>query len=287
MGIAFAFLALFSWGLGDFLIQRSARKFGDWVALLYITAFGSIVLFPFIYHELPGLSVDRVAALILFSAGCVITFASLLDFEGLRQGKISVVEPIYAMEVPITVALGVFVAKEYLSWVQGMLIAALLVGIFLVATKSFHHLRNIRAERGVWLAVLATIGMGVANFLFGIGGRVTSALMVNWFTSTFMAVVCILYLIATHRWGEVRHDLRHSKKLIIGMCVCDNVAWISYTAAALTIPIAIAIAVSESYIALAAMLGVVLNREKLGAHQKFGLGLAVVSVVILAFVTGT
>jgi drug/metabolite transporter (DMT)-like permease len=285
MGIAFAFLALFSWGIGDFLIQRSARKFGDWVALFYITAFGSIVLFPFIYRELPSLSADRIGILILFGTGCAITLAALLIFESMRRGKLSVVEPIYAMEVPITAALGVVVAKEYLSWMQSALIVGLLVGILLVATRSFHHLKNIHAERGVWFAVLGTIGMGVANFLFGIGARETSPLMVNWFASVFIVIICILYLANTHRWGEVRHDLRHHKKLIVSMCIFDNLAWISYTVAVLTIPIAIAIGISESYIALAAILGIIFNREKLVAHQKLGLMMAALAVIILAFVT--
>jgi len=285
MGIAFAFLALFSWGVGDFLIQKSARKFGDWIALFYITAFAAVALFPFIYLELPALTIDQAGILVLFGASCVIMVAALFDFEALRVGKISVIEPIYALEVPLTASLGTFVAHEYLTAEQTILVVALLIGIFLVATRSFRHLQHIHAERGVWLAVMATIGMGVANFLFGIGARETSPLMVNWFTSTFVALVCVGYLSFTRRWGEVASDFRRNPWLIIGVSIIDNCAWIFYTIAALTIPIAVAIGISESYIALAAMFGIVLNREKLGMHQKLGLGLTVISVIMLALVT--
>ncbi|MBU3978359.1 EamA family transporter [Patescibacteria group bacterium] len=52
MGILFAFIALFSWGIGDFLIQKSTRKFGDWLALFYICAFSTVVLLPFVYKDL-------------------------------------------------------------------------------------------------------------------------------------------------------------------------------------------------------------------------------------------
>jgi hypothetical protein len=48
MGTLFAFIALISWGIGDFLIQKGARRFGNWITLFYITALVSITLFPFV-----------------------------------------------------------------------------------------------------------------------------------------------------------------------------------------------------------------------------------------------
>jgi len=48
MGITFAFLALAAWGIGDFLIQRTARKFGAGEALFYITAVATVGLLPFV-----------------------------------------------------------------------------------------------------------------------------------------------------------------------------------------------------------------------------------------------
>ncbi len=44
VGIGLAFVAMLCWGFGDFLIQRSARKLGDWETLFVITFFGVIVL---------------------------------------------------------------------------------------------------------------------------------------------------------------------------------------------------------------------------------------------------
>ena len=58
MGILLAITALIAWGLGDFLIERSARKFGDWVALFYMTSFGAIVLSPFCPERLAPLRIS-------------------------------------------------------------------------------------------------------------------------------------------------------------------------------------------------------------------------------------
>ena len=98
MGILFAFIALFSWGLGDFLIQKSARKFGDWLALFYIAAFSTLALFPFIYKDLGAIFSDLKSLAFLIFDSVVILFAALFDFEAFKRGKIAVIEPVNAMD---------------------------------------------------------------------------------------------------------------------------------------------------------------------------------------------
>jgi uncharacterized membrane protein len=65
----------------------------------------------------------------------------------------------------------------------------------------------------------------------------------------------------------------------------DNAAWIAYSYSTLYIPITIAISISEGYIALAALLGLIFNKEKLNKHQYLGLILAIISAVVLAMIT--
>jgi uncharacterized membrane protein len=48
-------------------------------------------------------------------------------------------------------------------------------------------------------------------------------------------------------------------------------------------PISISVAISESYIIIAVLLGYFVNKEKLRKHQIIGLTLAIVSAVYLAF----
>ena len=283
MGILFALAALLSWGLGDFLIQRSARKFGDWIALLYITAFGSIVLFPFVYRDLVRAWDSHIVLLLV--AGCVILLAALLDFEALRVGKISVIEPIYALEIVVTVVLSMYVIHEKLTLLQILLVGSSIIGIFLVSTKSLHHVKKIHLEKGVWYALFASLGMGAVNFLFGLGARAISPLMINWFTSTFIAIVALVYLISASRLREVIADFRQNKRLIFNVSFFDNLAWIMFSFATLYIPIAIATSVSEGYIALASFLGFYFNREKLAYHQIFGLLLVIISIVALGSIT--
>jgi drug/metabolite transporter (DMT)-like permease len=283
MGILLALTALFSWGLGDFLIQRSARKFGDWTALFYITAFASIILFPFVYNDIVrSLSVHGV---LLWGASFVVLLASLLDFESLRIGKISVIEPIYALEIPVAAILAFYVIHEHLTLAQVVLIVAIMAGIVLVSTNSFGYFKKIHRERGVWQAVLGTIGVGVMTFLFGLGSRETSPLMINWFTSIFIALIALIYLILTSRIKEIGESFKGGKLLILNVGFFDNLAWITFSYAMLYIPIAVATGISEGYIAFAGALGLFFNKEKLRRHQWVGFFLVVIAVIALAFVT--
>lgn len=286
MGIFFAFLAMVSWGFGDFLIQKSTRKFGNWIALFYITTFASIVLLPFVYKDIVELFRSSPILILFIGASLVILFAAILDFEALRIGKISVMEPIYALEVPITAGLAFLILKEPLNYTQMGLVISLLLGIILVSIRSFHQIRNITWEKGVAHAALATLGMGVANFLFGVGARATNPLLINWFTSLFMAIVCLCYLTSNGQLKTMGQSFKTNRKLILGVSFIDNFAWIAYSYSTLYIPIAIAISLTESYIALAAMLGLIFNKEKLKKHQFAGLIITVTSAIILAYLTG-
>jgi len=286
MGIIFATLALFSWGVGDFLIQKSTRRLGDLVALFYVTAFGGLVLLPFVFKDFYQLLKDQPEDLaILFLTALIIMIAAILDFKALRVGKISVVEPIFAFEVPITVILGMIFIGEFLNLSQLVLMFFLVLGIILIAIKHFSDFKNIKVEAGVWLALGATAGMGIVNFLFGLSARQTSPLMINWFISVFIAFILFCYFVFSHKLHTIAEVWQNNKMLIFAVSLIDNLAWLFFAAATLYIPIAIATGFSESYIALAAGLGLIFNKEKLQPHQWIGLFLVVSAVFFLALVT--
>ncbi len=284
MGIGFGFIALVSWGVGDFLIQRSARKFGNVIALFCITAFAGIALFPFVYRDLFSLIAggDPGTIMLLVLTTAVIFFASLFDFEALRIGKISVIEPIYAFEIIVTASLSALIIGEHLNYLQMLLILFVTIGIILASLKSLSHLKTIKWERGVAYALLATLAMGGASFLFGVGSRESHPLMVNWFTSFGMASVLLIYIIRSGKLALLKNDLQKHAPLILGVSIIDNIAWISFAYSTLSIPIAIATSISESYIVLAALLGLTLNREKLKSHQYVGLAVTPVAAILLS-----
>ncbi len=282
-GLLFTFIALFSWGFGDFFIQKTTRAIGSWKALFFIGTVGFFGLFPLVRHELTALSGAQFLLLGLLTI--VIFFSTAFDFEALRQGKIAIVEPILSLELPITVGLSLALAHESISAVQTLLIGVVFIGILLAITAHHTHLHYHKRifEQGVILAGLGAIGMGLTNFLVGVSSQGISPLVTIWFTHSSLAVVSLLFLIFHGQHGELIADFRKYRSSILAQSTLDNLAWVSFAQATTFIPIAIVTAISESYIALAVLLGLFVNREKLKAHQMLGVAFATIGVIALSY----
>lgn len=119
--------------------------------------------------------------------------------------------------------------------------------------------------------------------LFGITARATSPLMVNWFTSVVITIISFIFLIYHREVKDITRDLANHPGIIICVAAFDNLAWITYTYALVYLPIAIATGISECYIVLTIVLGLMFNKEKIKKHQWAGLMLAVVGVIVLSF----
>lgn len=286
LGISFALLALISWGLGDFLIHRTTRTVGISKALFFIGTAGFIALLPFVRDEIFTLGHREWLSLLLL--GIIAAIASLFNFTALKHGKIAVIEPVSGLELPLTVGLSVGLGGELLTSGQMILIADIFVGIVLTITM-YHHVRPHRHrrifEKGVIMAVIGASGMALTNFLVGVSSQKISPLMTIWFIHSLVAAIAAVYLIHSGEIKNILSDIRSNPKPIIIQSVFDNVAWVAFAFATTLIPIAVATAISESYIALAASLGIFINREKLRFYQIAGIILTISGVIALAAFT--
>lgn len=282
-GIVFSLIALISWGFGDFFIQRATRAIGSWKALFFIGIVGLIGLFPFVQNDLTSLNTSNF--LLLGLLGIVVVCAALFDFEALRQGKIAIIEPIIGLELPITVGLSLTLTNEALSSLQLFLIGIVFIGIVLAISSHHEHLHNHKRvfEKGAILAGIGAIGMALTNFLVGISSQNISPLITIWFAHSLLAVVCGIYILHKGEFRTLIDDLKKYPKPIIGQSILDNVAWVSFAKATTLIPIAIVTTISESYIALAVLLGLFVNHEKLRKHQIIGVVLATIGVVAISY----
>lgn len=127
--------------------------------------------------------------------------------------------------------------------------------------------------------------MGAANFFMGWGARVSDPLMANFISDVFIAAVTGLLLLGRGRWRGTFCDMYDNRSVLLQMSVADKVAWVAFAFAMTLAPISIAVALSESYIIVAVILGFLINRERMQFHQKVGLLLAIISAITLAAVT--
>ncbi|MCX6719458.1 MAG: DMT family transporter [Candidatus Taylorbacteria bacterium] len=287
VGIGLAFVAMLCWGFGDFLIQKSTRKLGDWETLFVISLFGVLVLLPFVWKSIPGVLMGSLGnILILSAASVVILLAALIDFEALRKGKFAIVEPIWSLEVPVAALLAFFLLNERISVFQIVSIIALLVCLMMVSFREKSFSKSLLMEKGALLAVIGAMIMGCSNFLMGWGGRVTDPLFVNFFTNVFLTLATLLFLIVSGRMNRVWGDIKHGYGYLLPMALFDNIAWIAYVFAMNLSSIAVVTALSESYIIITVLLGLFINKEKIQKHQKVGLVGAIIFAIVLAATTG-
>lgn len=285
-GILLAFMALVGWGFGDFFIQKASRRIGAAKALFFITCIGSLVLLPFVAPQLPEIFAARPQIWFLVLTSALGFFPAILYFEGLKRGKLTVVEPVLSLELPITIGLSLAFLHEHVSLIQSLAIVAVFIGIILVVTK---HLPSFRAkaslERGALFGLAGAFGLGLGNFVTGVFSQSVGPLVTVWFSRTCFAVYAFALLAYQRETTHLFSDFRKSVRVILTESAFDLTAWLSFAFATTLIPISIATTISETYIALAVLLGILVNHEKIRRHQAIGICLAVVGAVVLAYLS--
>lgn len=163
----------------------------------------------------------------------------------------------------------------------------MLVGLALVSIKNKFEFRHLLFEKGAMIAVLGAVMMGAANFFMGWSSRLFDPVMANFISDSFIALVSLLVLIFRGNFFRSVKDIfsNPAVRVILPMSVADKVAWLAFAFAMSVAPIGVATALSESYIIIAVILGLLLNHEKIHRHQKFGLLLALAVAIVLASIT--
>lgn len=287
IAVLIAFGAMLCWGIGDFLIQRTTRKIGDVEALAWIGIIGSIGLLPLVIRDF-SLITSLAQVGILGILGIVTFFTALVNFEALKRGKLSVIEIVMTLELPVTILLAVMLFQERLTLAQSVATGVVFLGVVMIATERLHHVHSLLKglEKGVLFGLLGAIGMGLINFMTGTSAKSMSPLLAIWVPWVVFTVMCLV-VIETRR-GGVRNFVwhwKHHRWLIIAMGVFDTLAWLLYAFAVEGNEIALTIAITESYPAVALFLGLWLNREKINWHQYCGAALALGASVFLGFWT--
>ncbi len=285
LAVLIAFGAMICWGVGDFLIQRSTRKIGDVESLAWIGIIGSIGLLPFVIREF-SLITTWAQAGVLGILGLVTFFAALANFEALKKGKLSVIEIVMTLELPITILLAVLFFQESFTLIQGSAVLLVFFGVILIATERFSHFKNMLKglEKGVMLALFGAISMGVVNFLTGTSAKSISPLLAIWVPWAIFTVMCLVVIQTRRRGiGIFKQHWRQHRMLIIAMGVFDTLAWLLYAFAVEGKEIALTVAITESYPTVALFLGLWFNKEKINWHQYCGAALALGASVWLGF----
>ncbi len=285
IGIFFAIGALFGWAFGDFFIQKTIRKIGIIRALFYITSVSSILILPFIWQEIAPIFFNISNWLLIFSACALVILTALANFKGLKLGKLAVVMPINGLEIIIAVILAMVIGQEMYDLKTFIYIFLVLIGLVLTSVASLDKIKKIKLENGVIWAVIGASGLGASDYIIGHASRIFSPLFVIWLTHLAVAIFSGLFMLKTQGYKQIKNDLNHFLKLIGAQSFLDNISWISFAYATIYIPIGIATTISEGYIIVAVMLGLLINKEKIKLHQMAGIVIALFGIMALSLIS--
>src|SRR3989338_4702023 len=282
LAVLAAFAAVICWGFGDFLIQKSVRRIGDIESLLFIGLIGIVILFPLALNDI-GLLLEPQNLALIVLLGLATFIAAMLDLEALKQGKLSVIEVILEIELPITILFGIVFFKEFLTPLQLFVIILAFFGVVLMAVKK-RHLKNIPKmfEKGVILGVFGAVAMGLINFLTAASSRQISPAMAIWGPYVVFSILCIFLIWKGHAFKKLELDWKKFSKPIIAMGVIDTLTWFFFAIAVFEGELGIITAITESYPAIGLFLGVYINKERIEKHQAFGAILALAASIALA-----
>ncbi|MFA5131104.1 MAG: DMT family transporter [Patescibacteria group bacterium] len=282
LAILLAFGAMFGWGLGDFLIQKTINKIGPIETLCWISLFSSIILIPFVVNDLKTINSAQFITLIILGLA---NFASgYVHFKALEIGKLSVVEIIMSIELPLTILLGILVFGESLGLRQIFLIIILFIGIILISIDTTKINKKDFLEKGSLLAILSGVLIAIVNFGSASQAKEISPLMALWLPWFVCGLICFVWI----RQNSLNNFFRESAKnwlLVLVMVVVDLLAWTAYVFAVAKEELSITIAITESYVVIALALGIIINKEKITKIQYLGAGLAVGASLLIGLLS--
>jgi drug/metabolite transporter (DMT)-like permease len=296
MSLLFAFCAMLFWSVGDFLIHKTSKKITNFQFLIYINFTGSIILLPFAARYFYQLNFESIIPLV--ALGIVDLFFGLTLLRAYEQGKLSVIEVIMTMELPLTVLFGVLFFHESLSWLQTFLVLVIVCGIFFISKepKTFYQKiicfifrRDKVLEKGVLVALGAAFFSSFYNFFIAFNAREVSPFLTIWLPWSISLSILLLYFYFRNGFKMgmdiLVEDVKKYKRIIFSGAIIDASAWVFYAAALSKGELAIITAITESYPALAMFYGVKFNKERISKMQYTGAALALGGSLVIALIS--
>lgn len=279
-GIAFALAALVCNGLGDVVYKRAARA--GLAPDHFLMGQGWFFCPAMVaYAWLTGTLVPGPAALWGAVAGAVILVALYSYSRSLRSGAVSAVAPVFRLNFIVTAALAIAILHEPASGLK-------LGGFALAVAAGWLLLGGPAAERGsdegamrrpLARVLLATVAAGAANFCYKLG-LVGGAL-----PETILATQAVVFtgLVTATTWavngsirpprGFAQHSVPAAAALFAAFLFMLH--GLARGEASIVVPIA------QMGFVIAAILGVILFRERVTTRKAAGLAAACLALLLL------
>lgn len=275
--------AAMAWGAATLCSSRSTRMIGPSPALAWVMVVGLVAVAPFVVLG-PGpgrVSAGDVAWLVVGGVGNA--GGLLIEYAGLRLGKVGVVAPIASTEGAIAAVLAIL-AGETLSAAVLLALAVVVGGVVLTSRPAADGpRRGAPGHRDARLAALCGVGAALS---FGVSlyaiGHLSGSIPAAWILLPARLAGVLMVALPLLAAGRLTLT-RAAAPLVVVAGLCEVLGFASYTVGAQH-AIAIAAVLSSQFAAVAALAAFAVFGERLARHQVVGVlailcGVAVLSVL--------
>lgn len=276
-------LAALAWGSADFIARFTGTALGHVSALFGMLVASAVVLTALVLFM--GLPVTGLATAwwYLLLAGCGLTLATLLLYQGLVRGPVTVVAPI-AGTFPafnIVLALGLGLRPSLTEWAA---MAAVMAGVFVVAQSARHYeTRGEYSRTHIRISVVIALA---ASFLFAVTvaaaqeagaicGEIQAVFLARWIS----LACCVALLAARGRVPVI--SLRWWPALAVQGAL-DAGALLAVVAGSEDATSAITAVLASTFSAVTVVLARVFIREAMSWGQWLGIAIILAGVATLS-----
>jgi len=282
-GIIFGIITMLSWGVADFLAAASLKKTSIYKIFIWSQIIGLLffVIVFLLFFKLPKLSTYAIELILIGGLLSVVSY--LAFYKALQVGKVSIISPIAASWVIITVVLALVFLKEGLTLLHGLGVFLVVLGIIITSFK-LHDLLALKFANlvsGVKYAIVALLGMGVFFYLIGIMVNVDD---LGWFFPIFFIKITAIFYFLLYV-GFKRENISFPKNvtmLVIVIGVLEVIAFFAYSFGVSFHYTVIVAPVSATFPVVTIFLAWIFFGEKLEFNQKTGVILVLLGLILLS-----
>ncbi len=195
-------LCALSWGSADFMARFTGRALGADSALLGMLLVGSIALSRWVWIAEPALVWHASGLWLLALCGLSVMVATLLLYEGLARGPVTIVAPIVGAYPVFVVAFWVALGARP-SLLQWGAMAMTLVGVVVVArcAERFEE-RGVMGRADVRKSVVLALGAALGFAIVVISGQAAAPIygeLQTLWVSRLVSLACIALLFVGRR----------------------------------------------------------------------------------------
>lgn len=271
MALLFALLTALAWGVMEVLLLRAAKRTTAVVLGLWMSLLGGALTLPIAvatepFPDLAGWAYAMVP-------GLIAVLGSLLYWQALRTGVLSIVSPTVASAGGVAAVLAVVLLGERFTVIQAVVLAAAVVGVVVASTGGG------RGATGVGWAAPAAVVLGVYTV-----GLALSAERVGivWAVMAYrVAGVIVLGILVIAMRAPMGLD-RSIRNAVWYSALLDTIGFISLTYAFSIGSVAVVSVVMSQFSTVAVILAAIVLHDRLRRHQWAGVAVVLAATATLS-----